>query len=179
MNFDWLKEELKKEQENIDWLVVMDTAKKLYDEENKKKSVLGLSKGYINFLKVSYIHYGRELSTEIRTIYPEARIYTVSSQSSLIRLIKEHEITRESISNNLTIIISDKLTIETVFNRYKFPYFKFIGGTTTRSYKQSDGSEKREIRFTWRRDGDKGISWRKGTGLSMKRENILETLLED
>jgi hypothetical protein len=157
----------------------MDTAKKLYDEENKKKSILGLSKGYVNFLKVSYTFYGRELSQEILLIYPNAKIYTVSTQSALNKMVKDNIINRETISNNLVIVISDKLTVETIFNRHKIPYFKFIGGSTTRSYKQSDGTQKRENRFTWRKEGDKGFSWEKGTGLSLKRENILEALFEE
>ena len=179
MNLDWLRKEVLKEQNEIDWIKVSDLSKKFYNEENQKNSVFGLSKGFVNFIKVSYMHFATEFSNELHLIYPNVKIYQCKTQSALIKVIKDGVITRDSIRNDLVVVFSDKLTVETVFNRYKIPFFKFNAARSYRSYKQEDVSYKREDRFSWRKEGEKGFTWKKGTGLSMRRENILESLFDE
>lgn len=185
MDLNWLRKEISKNQEDINWLDILDTVNKIYKEENDKNSFLGISKGFINFVKVSWLHHGNELANEIKQMYPNARIYQVSTQSKAIKLIKptkdqSAEVDRKIITDNIVVFISDKNTIETVFNRYKLPFIKYISSISTKKIISPDGnSSKYFTYYRWRKDGERGIKWEKGQGLSIKRDNLLEELFEE
>jgi hypothetical protein len=185
MDLKWLREEIAKNQEDINWLNVLDTVNKIYKEENDKKSFLGISKGFINFVKVSWSHYGTELANEIKQMYPNAIIYQVGTQSKAIKLIKPTkdkpaEVDKKTISDNIIVFISDKSTIETIFNRYKLPFVKYIGAITSKRVMSPDGNKSEsKTYYRWRRDGERSIQWGKGQGLSIKRDNLLEELFEE
>ncbi len=178
MDLKWLREEIANNQEDINWLDVLNTVNKIYKEENDKKSFLGINKGFINFVKVSWSH-------EIKQMYPNAKIYQVGTQSKAIKLIKPTkdnpaEVDKKTISDNIIVFISDKSTIETIFNRYKLPFVKYIGAITSKRVVSPDGNKSEsKTYYRWRRDGERSIQWGKGQGLSIKRDNLLEELFEE
>lgn len=176
MDLDWLRAEVLKDPKEANWFKVSEVAKKLHDEENLNSSILGLSKGYVNFVKIGYYYQSDKYLNEVKLIYPNVKIHKFASQSALIKVLKGPELS-EYIQNELVIFTGDKSTLEPMFGRYKIPYVKFIMGESSKSYTKPDGSRGYQNRFTWRKDGNKGISWAKGDALSMKRDNLLEDIL--
>ena len=175
MDLNWIRAEVQKNQEDIDWLSIVDISRKIYDIENKKKSVLGLSRGYINFVKVTD-YYGNKISDALYLIYPKIKIYKVSTQAQFNKMFKDGILNKKIMSDELVVILSAK-SIENVLTRNKIPFFKFIARTINRSYKQPNGSFKRDERISWRKEGEKGFTW--SDSLSLRRDNILENLFEE
>jgi hypothetical protein len=184
MDLNWLRKEIAKNQEDINWLDVLDAVNKIYKEENDKNSFLGISKGFVNFVKVSWSHHGTELANEIKQMYPNAKVYQVGTQSKAIKIIKPTkdnpaEVDRKVITDNIIVFISDKNTIETVFNRYKLPFVKYMGARASKRVTSPDGKSEVKTYYRWRRDGERGLKWEKGQGLSIKRDNLLEELFDE
>lgn len=93
--------------------------------------MLGFSLGFLNFIKGSPYSAGG-ISNEIKIIYPNIKIFIIRSQSQLIKMIKDGQISRETISKDMIVILSDKTTLETAINRYKIPYCTFKFAETTK-----------------------------------------------
>lgn len=162
----WVKQELSKEK-GIDWLGISEKSKLIYKAE-AKSTVLGFSKGFVNFVKVSSWYSIDQYINELRQIYPSANFIKSTKQYQVVRMVKEHTFSRENIDGSLTILLSDKNTIETVFNRYSIPYINF--GLRYDGYGGKNN-------FSLTRPGHDTIKWVKGQGVSFKRENILDQLL--
>ena len=178
MTLDWIKSEISKEKD-IDWLGIMNTAKALYKEENEKKSVLGLSKGFVNFIKSTYSSH--EVLSEIKGIYNPDDLVIIEAgyHSKLNSILKEGKINSELLANKYVIVAADKTTIEPLFNKYNIPYIKFSSNRSSDHFKDENGKSYWKITFKWKKQGEKGIKWEKGKALSFKRENILEQIFED
>jgi hypothetical protein len=168
MSISWIRDEVLKEEKDIDWISIINYAKKAHSEKSKNESVIGITKGYINFVKVSYEHYAKIVKDDLQQIDPDLKIYIASTQSQVIKLIKSKVFTFDEIKNDKIILISDKSTIETALRRYDISYIKF-------TFKETRSSNKRV--YIWKKEGkDKGIKWEKDVLLSLKRENILNQL---
>lgn len=171
MTLDWLRQEVQKEPNEINWLEVMNTAKSLYREDNENTTVFGLSKGFVNFVKCRSTIYSNDLRNELLKIYkPDDLLFiTVDKQSDLNKMLKGSQISSDVLSRKLIIVFTDKNTVEPLFNKYNVPYLKFNFSRTWTTPKV----------FKWKKEGSKQIVWKLGEVLSFKRENVIEELLSD
>lgn len=180
MDLNWIRQEVSKDENDIDWMSIIDVANILYKDQNKKTSLLGLSKGFVNFIKSSPYS---NIIEEIKSIYPNAKIFKIKSQSEAINLIKSvrgvlPEVNRQVIMDEIIVFISDKNTIETAFNRYKLPYIKYIATGYHKKIVSTDGKSDYKNYYRWKRDGEKSIVWERGQGKSIKRDNLLDELFK-
>jgi len=174
----WMKKELIKSPDEIDWLTIMDKSQKMYREINDKKSYLGISKGFVNLVRTQ-IYNTNKIVEDIKTIYPNANIKIVNSCSVLIKLIKSGEIETMINGSSPLIILTDKATVELTLPKNKIPYLKFTASGKSKSIIDSSGKRTYENSISWKRAGEKTLSWKQGGLVSIKRENILEALFNE
>ena len=182
MDLDWVRKEVKKSPDKIDWLKIMDAAKEIYKEDNEKKSVLGLSKGFLNFIKSSYYD-ANSIMADINTIYNQNDIVYIKGayHNDALKALKEGKITKETIIEKIVILITDRTTVEKLLHQYSIPYIKFSTSVNSKRVGKPIPGVKAEFITTrrWKKEGQKGISWVKGQALALKRENVLDDLFND
>lgn len=177
MTLEWIRKEMKKKPENIDWFQVQETANLLYKEYNKSNLTLKISKGFINIVRVDSYWRMNEYAKEVKQFYPNAKILTVTTQAAANKYIKDKTITMDSIKDELIVILTNKNTVDCLFNgerKLKLPILKF---KLTEGTSSKDGVRKSII--TWKGEGMKPVKWEKGQGLAIKRDDILTAIFDD
>lgn len=177
MTIDWIKKEIKKNSKDIDWLGISNTAKAIYLKNNESKSVLGLGKGFVNFINSSSYDF-RELKAELYSIYKEDELDIIDGnyQSTVNNLIQSGRLS--NLKEKIVIIHTDKYTIEKLFLKNNIPYIRYSTSMSTKRYKDSNDKDCYLRTFRWKKDDEKVIKWEKGQAISFKRNTILEDLLD-
>lgn len=174
MDINWIRQEVKKNIEEIDWIEIIRSSTALYKEVNDRSSVLGLSKGYVNFFKCAG-YYTQHFIEDIKKIYPGVKIVNIRTSHQVAKLINEKIITLDSIKEDLTVVVGDKTTMESVLSRKGIPFIKFnIGVKRQRDIKTNTYS----TTITWKKDGEKGIKIKEGDFVTMNRNSKLDNLLD-
>lgn len=172
---EWLRSEVSKDINDIDWIKVVRTSNILYRQKNDQSSYFGITKGYVNLIKVAGMYSVNELSIELKKIYGNDNVLLPSNSHKVIGMIKEGIITTNTIAEKPILLFTDKNTVESVFHRHGIPFIKF--NVSDRNLRQSDGTHKRT--YTWKRENDKSIKFDKNEFISINRDGILSSLLED
>lgn len=179
MTLQWLRQEVKKKPETVDWFQVQETANILYRKYNKSNLTLQLSKGFINIVRVNYSWSSSKFSDEIKQFHPNAKVITASTQAAANKYIKDKTITSETIKDELIVILTDKSTIDCLFNgerKMKLPMLKF---KLTENTSYSKENKERKTIMTWKGEGMKPVKWEKGKGLAIKRDDILTAIFNN
>ncbi len=181
MTLDWVRKEILKDQDKIDWMGIINTSKALYKEVNENKSFLGLSKGFINIVRCSYTF--NQAEEELLSIYNATDVIIIKAglQSVILDILKSGEIINDfTLSNKIIIVITDKSTIESLLVKKNIPFLNFTMSIDTMRTKESMGLTTASYITTcrWKKIGEKAITWVKGQAISIKRDGILDELLK-
>jgi len=163
-----------KDPSEINWLGVSEAAAKLYAEKNNENSILELSRGFVNFVKSNSEYNCGDIKAEVKLIHPNAKIYTTNFQSTVVKMLKDGDLNRDIISDELVVIISDKSSVETALVTYEMPVLRFTSSITTRI-----ANGKCTDTFSWKKNGGKRIKWEKGKGKAIYRDSKLSNLLDE
>lgn len=172
MSLAWIRKEVAKSPSKIDWLRVIETARDIYREENESESILGLSKGFLNFVKLSSYYDSKNIAAEILSIYNpnDVEILYGTYHNTVAKFIKEGKISQKTINEKIVVLLTERTTVERLFGQLPVMRFK-----SSYSYKRVPGSPSISL-CKWKKDGEKGISWEKGKSVALKRDNILDDL---
>jgi len=183
MTLDWVRQEILKDQDKIDWMGIINASKVLYKEINENKNFLGLSKGFVNIIRTSHFSKFNRVEEELNSIYnpDDMIIIKAGLQSILTNIVKsDSTINDYTLSNKIIIVITDKSTIESVLVKRNIPFLNFsMSLNTTRTEESMHLPTPTYITMcSWRRRGEKSITWIKGQAISIKRDGILDELLK-
>lgn len=177
MTLEEIRKEVLKEQDQIDWVSIMISAKTIHRKVNENKSFLGLNRGFINVVRVPSWQ-SKEYIAELSTIYNPNDITFIDApiQAKLLKVLKEGTLVNEdTIKNKLIVVLTDKMSIETLLARKNLLFLKF---SMSMNSERIENSTQRITKCKWKKQGEKTITWIKGQGVSIKRDNILDELLK-
>lgn len=176
----WMKKELLKSPDKIDWLSIAEKSRKLYKEINDKQSFLGISKGFVNLVRTS-IYDTKEIISDIQLVYPSANIRVVKYCTDINKLIKTGDIKKLLEEDVPLILLTDRATVEMTLPKNQIPYLKFSAIKRSKSTLDVDVNGKiiYERYTNWKKAGEKPITWKTGGLVSIKRDNILELIFNE
>ncbi len=174
----WMKKELLKSPDKIDWLSIAEKSKKLYKEINDKESFLGISKGFVNLVRTS-IYDTKEIISDIQLVYPTANIRVVKYCTDINKLIKNGDIKTLLEEDVPLILLTDRATVEMTLPKNQIPYLKFSATKKSKSTVDVNGKRTYERSTNWKKAGEKPITWKTGGLVSIKRDNILELIFNE
>ena len=187
MTIDWIRKELEKYPEKVDWLAIAGASTKLYKEYKTPENFLGLKKGFVNLVSCNYYwHNGWKCFDEeafIKSLCPDAIIIKAQLQSDVVNYVKDLTIDgfKKAFTENMFIILSSKKTVDTYLNRINIPFIKFRSLIECESIKIKPGSVIPEGKpyMKWRKEGSKEIKVKESDIIIHKRDSILEKLLKE
>jgi hypothetical protein len=172
---EWLRSEVLKDINEINWIKVVRTSNLLYRQKNDKSSYFGITKGYVNLIKVGGIYSCRELAIEMKKLYGDENVLLPNNSHKVVHMIKDGIITTDTIVQKPILLFTDKNTVESVFHRHGIPFIKFH--LSDKGYKHEDGTYHRV--YNWKRENDSPIKFEKNDFIAINRDGILSTLLDD
>jgi hypothetical protein len=163
-NIDYLKTELEKDINQIDWKEFLRVAKSCYDK-TLEKSILGLNKGVLNII-TSNNAYSSGLYNYLDTNKNFFTVFWCYTQPALNKLIKENKISDEVINSDKYVVIiigNTAALIKKIFN-LKWDYLLFKISKSKENYFLTQGENK--------------IKYNKNTLVGLHREIIINKMLE-
>jgi len=163
-NIEYLKNELEKDINQIDWNEFLRVAKCCYDK-SLEKSLLGFNKGVINII-MNKNSYSSGLYDYLRSNNNFFEVFWCNNQPSLNRLIKDNKLNDNLLKSDKYVIIfigNTAALIKKIFN-LKWSHLLFKITKSKNIYYLSQGENK--------------IKFNKESLTGIHRDNILSKLLE-
>ena len=163
-NIQYLKTELEKDINQIDWKEFLRVSKLCYDK-TLEKSILGLSKGVLNVI-TSNNAFSSGLYHYLDTNKNFFNVFWCTTQPALNSLIKENKLSDEVINSDKYVIIiigNTAALIKKIFN-LKWNYLLYKISKTKENYFLIQGENK--------------IKFNKNTLVGLHREIIINKMLE-
>jgi len=171
MTIEWIKKEMEKDPSTIDWLTIAGTATQLYKEYKSPENFLGLTKGFVNIVSCSnYAH--KNVEPFITSLCPDAIILKGNYQSDIVKYVNGLTVDgfKKTCTDNILIILSDKITVDTYLNRIGIPFIKFRSLIQYESISSKDSSKPF---MKWKKQGSKEIKISESDILIHKRDKLL------